>query len=305
MISILIPTYNVDVRMLVHDLLTQCRQLNVTFEIIIEDDASPSDYLRNVNGSLAADNDVRYIQNETNVGRARIRNHMAAEAKYPVLLFIDCDAGMKRANFISQYVQYIHSQSSNVRPWVVLGGVGYRDMMMEPEYKLRWKYGVAREQVTAAKRNLNPYKSFTPFNLLITKSTFDICSFDESLNTYGYEDTLFGETLQEYRIPVNHIDNELYHDGIDENEVYLSKVEGAVNNLAKLVKSGKVSAEMNRNFRLLVVYDKCRRMNVEPIVRNVLRINRSIIKMMAVSMSSLKALDLYKLLCLMEALHRS
>lgn len=305
MISILIPTYNVDVRMLVHDLLTQCRQLNVTFEIIIEDDASPSDYLRNVNGSLAADNDVRYIQNETNVGRARIRNHMAAEAKYPVLLFIDCDAGMKRANFISQYVQYIHSQSSNVRPWVALGGVGYRDMMMEPEYKLRWKYGVAREQITAAKRNLNPYKSFTPFNLLITKSVFDVCSFDESLNTYGYEDTLFGEDLQKYHIAVNHIDNELYHDGIDTNDVYLSKVEGAVNNLAKLVKSGKVSAEMSRNFRLLVVYDKCRRMNVEPIVRNVLRINRSIIKMMAVRMSSLKALDLYKLLCLMEALHRS
>lgn len=305
MISILIPTYNVDVRMLVHDLLMQCRQLNIAFEIIIEDDATPSEYLRNVNGSLAADNDVRYIQNETNVGRARIRNHMAAEAKYPVLLFIDCDAGMKRANFISQYVQYIHSQSSNVRPWVTLGGVGYRDMMMEPEYKLRWKYGVAREQITAAKRNLNPYKSFTPFNLLITKSVFDVCSFDESLNTYGYEDTLFGEDLQKYHIAVNHIDNELYHDGIDTNDVYLSKVEGAVNNLAKLVKSGKVSAEMNRNFRLLVVYDKCRRMNVEPIVRNVLRINRSIIKMMAVRMSSLKALDLYKLLCLMEALHRS
>lgn len=305
MISILIPTYNVDVRMLVHDLLTQCRQLNVTFEIIIEDDASPSDYLRNVNGSLAADNDVRYIQNETNVGRARIRNHMAAEAKYPVLLFIDCDAGMKRANFISQYVQYIHSQSSNVRPWVVLGGVGYRDMMMEPEYKLRWKYGVAREQVTAAKRNLNPYKSFTPFNLLITKSVFDVCSFDESLNTYGYEDTLFGEDLQKYHIAVNHIDNELYHDGIDTNDVYLSKVEGAVNNLAKLVKSGKVSAEMSRNFRLFNTYYKCQRMHVEPIVRVCLRIFRSVIRMVTLRMSSLKALDLYKLQCLMEALHRA
>lgn len=303
MISILIPTYNVDVRMLVHDLLTQCRQLNVTFEIIIEDDASPSDYLRNVNGSLAADNDVRYIQNETNVGRARIRNHMAAEAKYPVLLFIDCDAGMKRANFISQYVQYIHSQSSNVRPWVALGGVGYRDMMMEPEYKLRWKYGVAREQVTAAKRNLNPYKSFTPFNLLITKSVFDVCSFDESLNTYGYEDTLFGEDLQKYHIAVNHIDNELYHDGIDTNDVYLSKVEGAVNNLAKLVKSGKVSAEMSRNFRLFNTYYKCQRMHVEPIVRVCLRIFRSVIRMVTLRMSSLKALDLYKLQCLMEALH--
>lgn len=305
MISILIPTYNVDVRMLVHDLLTQCRQLNVTFEIIIEDDASPSDYLRNVNGSLAADNDVRYIQNETNVGRARIRNHMAAEAKYPVLLFIDCDAGMKRANFISQYVQYIHSQSSNVRPWVALGGVGYRDMMMEPEYKLRWKYGVAREQITAAKRNLNPYKSFTPFNLLITKSVFDVCSFDESLNTYGYEDTLFGEDLQKYHIAVNHIDNELYHDGIDTNDVYLSKVEGAVNNLAKLVKSGKVSAEMSRNFRLFNTYYKCQRMHVEPIVRVCLRIFRSVIRMVTLRMSSLKALDLYKLQCLMEALRRS
>lgn len=304
MISILIPTYNVDIRTLVHDLLMQCRQLNITFEIIIEDDATPAEHLRNVNMGLATDNDVRYIQNETNQGRARVRNHLAAEAKYPALLFIDCDASMRRANFISQYVQFIHSQSSNVRPWVVLGGVAYRDMMMEPEYKLRWKYGVSREQVTAAKRNINPYKSFTPFNLLLTKSVFGLCSFDESFSTYGYEDTLFGEELKKAHIPITHIDNELYHDGIDTNEVYLSKMEIAVKNLAMLVKSGKLTPEMSQNFRLLNTYFQCQKLHVEGVVRCALHICRSLLKLAILHLSSLKALDLYKLYCLMQALRR-
>lgn len=303
MLSILIPIYNVDVRVLVHDLLVQLRQLNATFEIILEDDASSREHLRIVNKSLASDVDVQYIQNETNVGRARVRNHLASQAKYPYVLFIDCDASMKRANYLSQYLQYIQAHRSLNKPFVVLGGVGYRDMMVESEYRLRWKYGVAREQVSAAMRNLHPYRSFTPFNVLLTRSVFDTCSFDESLSTYGFEDTLFGETLEQWRIPVEHIDNELYHDGIDTNEEYLSKVESAMNNLAKLYKEKRISPSFEHNFRLLRVYKKLIRWHLHQVVFALLHVISPLLRMFTIRFSSLFALDLYKLLFFMKKLN--
>ena len=47
--------------------------------------------------------------------------------------------------------------------------------------------------------------------MLTTKNLFQICRFDESISSYGFEDTLFGIQLQLANIPLEHVDNELYH----------------------------------------------------------------------------------------------
>ncbi len=301
MLSILVPAYNVDVQPLVHDLLRQARQLNIPFEIIVEDDATPDKHWCAENHTLVMEPEVTYIQNIENIGRAKTRNHLANAAQYPYLLFIDGDAGMKQSDYISQYVQYIRFHQHADVPFVVLGGVAYREMTPDPAFRLRWKYGIAREQKTAAVRNLTPYRSFTPFNMLATKSVFEKVSFDEWFTSYGYEDTFFGDQLRQKGIPVSHIDNELYHDGIDSNEEYVRKMMGAIDNLAALHRDNRLPEGFVRDNRLLCTYLKCKRVRMAGVIGLCLRAFRTPLRWLAVRASSLPALDLLKLGRLMEA----
>lgn len=302
MLSILIPAYNFDVQPLVHDLLHQSRQLNIPFEIIVEDDATPDKRKCAENHTLVMEPEVTYIQNLENIGRAKTRNHLANAAHFPYLLFIDGDAGMKQSDYISQYVQYIRFHQNIDAPFVVLGGVAYREMTPDPGFRLRWKYGIAREQKTAAVRNLTPYRSFTPFNMLAAKSVFEKVSFDEWFTSYGYEDTFFGDQLRQKGISVSHIDNEMYHDGIDSNEEYLRKMMGAIDNLAQLYKDNKLPDGFVDDNRLLQAYLRCKQLYMAGVVGFLLKLLKRPLRWCAVRFSSITALDLLKLERLTAAL---
>ena len=86
MISICIPVYNYSVLELARNLADEANKLRVPIEILIMDDASSIEY-RSKNEKLNEIENVRYIQLKENVGRSKIRNLLAAEAKYTYLLF--------------------------------------------------------------------------------------------------------------------------------------------------------------------------------------------------------------------------
>lgn len=300
MLSILIPVYNVKVKTLVNDLLAQAHQLNVTCELVLEDDASTDAVVRAENARLASADEVVYIQNEQNKGRSKVRNHLAQVARYPYLIFMDCDANVCRPDYLSVYIQHIQSRSSSGKPFVVLGGLCYRETMPDEYCRLRWIYGRDREQKSAVQRNLSPYRSFTPFNMLISKSVFSNCQFDESLTTYGFEDTFFGEQLLEAGVEVQHLDNPLYHDGLDENEIFLHKVEISIDNMVLLIQSGKVSEHFIQNSKLLTTYYRCQRKHLLSLVHWGLRLHKSLLRKLILKHCNMRALDLYKLYLLCE-----
>lgn len=294
MLSILIPAYNVDLRHLVRDLLRQCRQLGLVFEVLVEDDASDAAYHRFYE-DVAHEPEVTLLTNMENQGRSKVRNHLADTARYPYLLFMDCDANVKKPDYISHYLQCIRSRSAESKPFVVSGGLAYREQMPEEDHRLRWKYGVRREVRTAARRNLKPYAAFTPFNILTTKNLFQICRFDESISTYGFEDTLFGIQLQMANVPVEHVDNELYHDGIDANYVFLLKVKTSVENLVRLHRDRKLPDSFLQNSRLMRMYSKCEHYHLTLPVHKTLNALEKVLQHFVLKKSSLLALDLMKM----------
>lgn len=298
MLSILIPVFNWDVRPLVQNLLGQCHQIGIPFEIILLDDNSTDLSLCARNMELSVEPEVSCLRNTANQGRSKTRNALAKLARYGNLLFIDCDASIQRQDFISQYVFFIQAHPD--QDFAVLGGVAYHDMIPDSSHSLRWTYGIKKEQKSAVQRGISPYSNFTPFNLLIAASVFEKCQFDDTLSSYGYEDTFFGEALQRNAIPVHHIDNALYHEGLDDNLTYLSKVETAVGNLVKLMQQNKISPNFAQSCKLLTVYYKCQRRHLCGIIRFILKENRRVLKAMILKRNSLVALDLYKLLVLLE-----
>jgi len=289
MISVLIPIYNFNVAKLVKDLHAQLMYANVLFEIILGDDASTC--LHN-NEKLTDLQGVHYFSLPENTGRAKMRNLLVEKAKYPFLLFMDCDAGVSSALYTNNYIVEI---SRTTPPVCIIGGVSYRKQKPNPKYYLRWYYGKKRETKDAYVRNRKPYKSFTSFNAVFSKSIFDIVKFDESFSTYGNEDTFFGDQLRNAQVPVIHINNPLYHDGLDTNENYLEKVETSIDNLISLLNAKKIDSHFVNENRLLATYFRCKKLNVIPLLRLYYKKELPKIKQKILKKPSIFWLDVYKL----------
>ena len=226
MLSICIPVYNYEVRVLVEELFRQSSETGLPFEIILMDDAS-KEYFREKNMELKSEK-IHYIQMLKNIGRSKIRNELAQAAKYSYLIFMDCDSKVSSANYIKNYLSYCE-------PMVVCyGGRIYEENPPVDSTYLRWKYGVERESSPASMRKKNANYGFCTNNFLINKDIFNLLQFDEDLDGYGHEDTLFGLELMFKGIEIKHVDNPLIHIGLEDASIFLNKTENSIVNLFKI-----------------------------------------------------------------------
>ena len=105
MLSICIPVYNFYVTELVQSLHDEAQQLNIEYEILISDNASDEDF-RKGNSLLSTLSNVRHLQSKINLGRAGNRNFLFKTAKYPYILFMDCDSKVSKKNYIKDFLPY-------------------------------------------------------------------------------------------------------------------------------------------------------------------------------------------------------
>lgn len=249
MLSILIPTYNFDVKDLVKDLYEQCSKLTFEFEIIVLEDASKTEYSNINKDVIRLGNQIKHECLDTNIGRSKIRNLLVKKAKYDYLLFMDCDSKVVHSNYINNYF-------SNLQPDQLLyGGRTYSTQKPNNQsFILHWKFGTHREQSSAIERSQKPYDSFMTNNFVIPKAIFQTIQFDETLLQYGHEDTLFGLELKAKSIPILHIDNPLEHIGLEENHIFLKKSEQAIENLVQLLQAGKpIKTKLITSYKILKI----------------------------------------------------
>lgn len=253
MLSILIPVFNQDATSLVVALHEQCSDLGTPkkessissnwafvefyFEIIIIDDASSDTQCKTSNRTLTSLKNVKYVELNKNIGRAAIRNVLAQAALYENLLFLDGDSGISSTDFIKNYVTW---SSKNE---VINGGTIYQDISkVKDDHQLHYRYGTRFESLRASQRRKEPYLNFHSNNFLIKKKLFNQIRFDETINTYGYEDILFGLKLKELKVEILHIDNPVIHLGLETNDIFLEKTRHSLLNLYQLYKAGKVDS---------------------------------------------------------------
>jgi len=246
MISVCIPVYNSLIRDLVVNLIRQEYAEQYITEILCFDDQSDTINQEENKRDLAFGK-VRYHILDQNVGRSRIRNLLAEEAKGKYILFLDDDVLPISSSFLKQYVQALSMAS------VVCGGHIYRED--PPEYHahyLHWFYGSQREVRLAKDRQLHPYDAFMSGNFLIERELFLDIKFEERIRSYGHEDTVFGLQLKELNIEILHLDNPVYHDGLEDATKFLSKHRDATANLLQLSEQGiRVPSRLWKSYELL------------------------------------------------------
>ncbi|WP_421799413.1 glycosyltransferase family 2 protein [Haliscomenobacter sp.] len=295
MLSILIPVYNFDVTHLVTELHRQAEELGELYEICLLDDASDEKF-KVKNREVAQKTNVHYEELPQNIGRSAIRNRLVEMAQYDYLLYMDCDSGVLMPHYLKTYVKALHPKR------LLYGGRAYLPKPpSDPQYLLHWHYGRQREQQDYLERQKNPYHSFMTNNFLIPKSIFASITFDESLRTYGHEDTLFGMELAKKNIEIQHLNNPLLHLGLESMAVFLSKTKMAVCNLAQLQRQGKrVETRLSKTYALIA------RWKLLFVVGWGLKLYRPFILkyLQRPKLVDLRYLDLYKLDLFIEAMHK-
>lgn len=286
MISILIPTYNFNVVSLVDEILKQYVESKATFEIIVWDDAS-TEFVAENRKLADLHNNVRYFENTKNLGRTQTRSLLSEKAQFDWLLFLDADVFPVHDNFIQNYLNTISNEFL-----VINGGIQYQEIEIANHKTLRYHYGKNRESASSDIRKQKPYSAIFSANLCIRKDIFELYNFSKNDNLYGM-DIYFAYQLFVNKINILHIDNAVYHLGIEDNEVFFNKSIDAVKirkqHLSKLNNIGEINSLMQH-------YLSLKKYKLNGIVYQIFRLSEPFLKKMIFKKKpSLLCFDLYRL----------
>jgi hypothetical protein len=287
-LSICIPVF--DVNDLVRDLAEQIVSDRLDAEIILIDDASTDIFVK-INHNLK--NKVSsFIFLEENIGRSRIRNLFLDYTPLSTyLLFLDCDGKIISKSFLKTYCDFIERQN----PDVIFGGRQVSNIKPSSEYGLRWKFATERENLPLQKRLISPYLDFQTNNFVVKRSVLERIPFNTSITQYGYEDLVFSKDLQDHSIKIDHIENPVFNNDVESNDVFLSKADESAKSLAQLIKTDENFDKVS-DIRLVKAYLVLRKTGLIKIYLKIYRITKNrIIKKLLSGNVSLKILDLYKL----------
>lgn len=296
MLSILIPVYNCEITPLVKELHQQLTHHDINYEIICLDDNSNkkfSDANQQVNNLPNVDYKISLLNN----GRVKTRQILCEYSNYEHLLFLDADTMPVNSNFIEKYVNYIESDFK-----AIFGGIRYEKKPPGKEYTLRWKYGTSRESVSADKRNMSPYRSITSPNFLIYKQLFKSINSNIEGKDYG-NDIYFSSLCRKKRIKILHIDNEVFHLGLEKNKNYISKSKEALNRYLQLLNRNDITKEDSnlialyvrlRSFKLTILFGYLFKFFNRNIEKNLLSDNPSIMLFQLYRLSYICYLNTFK-----------
>ncbi len=237
MISILIPCFDYNAYPLVSILEKQALMLKIDFEIICIDDGSFSSK-NDVNQKINLLTNSKFIESKKNIGRIKNRLLLAEKSQYEWLIFLDVDTLPNEDNFLKNYIDQMN------KGMMIIGGCIYKEPENE-NFSLRYKFGKLREEINSNIRNKNPYKYISSCNFMCHRNVLiDVLS---SIKTISYgNDYIFGSLIKKMGIDVNHIDNPVLIDNIDENQIFIKKTHHALDNLIssynnKIIKKHSIS----------------------------------------------------------------
>jgi glycosyltransferase involved in cell wall biosynthesis len=229
-LSVLIPFFGDDPVQLIEELAGQSADL----EIILLDDGGKDDQLaeRVAAAVLALPAPARFVRLGANVGRAKGRNRLAAEARGRHLLFLDADMLPDSARFCADWQALISSEN----PAVAFGGFSLLRTPSRPEHDLHRAMALRSDCLSPADRMQSPEKHVFTSNLLVRRDVFDSIAFDEAFAGWGWEDVEWAMRVSR-QWQILHPDIPASHLGLDMAAVLSRKYEQSAANFARVVQA--------------------------------------------------------------------
>ena len=286
MLSILIPTFNYNVSSLASVLVKEAQNMGLVYELICIDDGSNSE-INKVNESINNLDNCRFIAHTNNIGRTALRQLLAEKAQYQWVLFLDADVLPVAHNFLNKMVSNCNQDTS-----LVYGGISYQYERPQDNKLLRWKYGRKREQKSVKNRKKKPYLSIISGAFCIKKELFLMINQNLLMPKYGL-DILFSNQLLHLKVKVSHIDNPVFHLGLENSRDYLNKSKEALHTLHDLVSQNAITYKATPLLRL---HNKLLKLRIlKPIVFLTTKCNALIETNLLSKSPNLLLFDLYRL----------
>ncbi len=226
-VSILIPVYNYDCSNLLQIINEDLQVINsLDYEIILGNDASSEEYKRLYSTCEQRYARVSVLHLEQNLGASRLRNRLAREAHFPNLLFFDSDV-LPDKGTINKYLEAMIKYPTSL----IYGGFYYNPQDLKANNQLRYRYGLLIEMRSLAERKAKPYQSFITMAFALPKSLMLAHPFPNI--GMGYEDALWGASLEKNKVDILHIDAPVKHSLKESDEAFLHTLETYVANLGK------------------------------------------------------------------------
>ena len=109
MLSILIPTYNYNVFMLVLELKNQADYLGIDYEILVQDDVSQN--FINENSLINSLTNCFFFINTENLGRGKNINLLCSNSKYEYVLIMEADSFPVNNSYLKNYIDIVSKLS--------------------------------------------------------------------------------------------------------------------------------------------------------------------------------------------------
>jgi glycosyltransferase involved in cell wall biosynthesis len=231
-VSILIPFLHDDPRRLLKALDSEASALNGAVEIVLLDDGSADerldDMVKGAVGQIALP--ARLITRHANLGRAKGRNRLAAEARGRYLLFLDSDMLPDGERFLRTYLDLIERDA----PAVAFGGFSLDQAPTSPELRLHRYMTLKSDCTPVEERRREPEKHVFTSNLLVRREVFEAEGFDGGFAGWGWEDVEWAMRVVQ-RHPIAHVDNPATHLGLDPAPIIIAKYEQSAANFGRVV----------------------------------------------------------------------
>ncbi len=289
MYSVLIPNFNnIRIRSLLRQIFILAEYENVAYEIILLDDGSHINELNSLYKEIGAYPNIHCFRLPENKGRTYTRNYLAKIAKYQWLLFLDSDVIPSNDSFLTEYVQAMQKEDSDV----LFGGVEYKFILPNPTNEnLHWLYGLKREAKDVFVRKKFPYQTVISTCFAIKKDVF--MSIDmPNQNRYGM-DYYFANQLKKMKLRVTHINSRVQIMSFNTTDDFLHKRKLSIETLHHLFEEKLISADATP---LLKANQKLEKWRIKRIFHRFIGLfENSILKNLKSDKPNLFLFDLYRL----------
>jgi glycosyltransferase involved in cell wall biosynthesis len=203
-------------------------------ELVILDDGTgdPALAARVAEAVRACPLPALFLSMARNLGRAKGRNRLAAEARAEHLLFLDSDMAPDDACFLARWLEVIAAED----PAVVFGGFSLKQVPNRRDQALHRRMAAHSDCLPSEVRQETPEKHIFTSNLLVRRDVFAAESFDEGFTGWGWEDVEWGMRVAR-RWPIRHVDNTATHLGLDTAATLAAKYEQSAANFARVATS--------------------------------------------------------------------
>ncbi|MDQ1080832.1 glycosyltransferase family 2 protein [Pseudoroseomonas cervicalis] len=250
-LSILVPTYDRDIRPLAAELLADMAALPEpgTVELLVLIDGNPAlTGQEKILEAAAQRGQAAGLANaQKNLGRAGARNALARLARGQVVLFLDADGLPDSPGFVGRALAAAEAHPRDV---VCGGRSGQRLPPVPADSLLFHTHSQKREWLPAETRNRDPAGNFLSANFQIDRDLFLATPFDDRFRGWGWEDTEWALRIGA-QAPVRHVDNSVTHMEFHRDADWLGRLDRSVENYRLLFEAHPEAVRRHRIFPMI------------------------------------------------------